>query len=40
MLGEPQRDITAETAAQQLRRLPEVHYRAASENEPPDGGHS
>lgn len=40
MLGEPQRDITAETAAQQLRRLPEVHYRAASENELPDGGHS
>jgi UDPglucose--hexose-1-phosphate uridylyltransferase len=26
MLGEPQRDITAETAAQQLSRLPEVPY--------------
>jgi UDPglucose--hexose-1-phosphate uridylyltransferase len=37
MLGEPQRDITAETAAQQLRSLPEVHYRAAPGNKPPDG---
>lgn len=27
MLGEPQRDITPEQAAQQLRDLPEVHYK-------------
>ena len=27
MLGEPQRDITAETAAARLRALPEVLYR-------------
>jgi UDPglucose--hexose-1-phosphate uridylyltransferase len=37
MLGEPQRDITAETAAGQLRQLPEVHFLAASEVKPPDG---
>ena len=29
MLGEPQRDLTPEAAAERLRRLPEVHYRAA-----------
>ena len=29
MLGEPQRDITAETAAERLRGLPAVHYGAA-----------
>lgn len=28
MLGEPQRDITAEISADRLRRLPDVHYRA------------
>jgi UDPglucose--hexose-1-phosphate uridylyltransferase len=28
MLGEPQRDITAEAAAARLRELPDVHYRA------------
>jgi UDPglucose--hexose-1-phosphate uridylyltransferase len=27
MLGMPQRDLTAETAAQRLRALSEVHYR-------------
>ncbi|HEX2934701.1 MAG TPA: UDP-glucose--hexose-1-phosphate uridylyltransferase [Bacteroidales bacterium] len=27
MLGNPQRDITAEQAAQRLRELPEVHYK-------------
>ena len=27
MLGEPQRDLTAEQAAARLRALPEVHYR-------------
>jgi UDPglucose--hexose-1-phosphate uridylyltransferase len=27
MLGEPQRDITAEAAAARLRELPDVHYR-------------
>ena len=27
MLGNPQRDITAETAAERLRGLPEIHYR-------------
>ena len=30
MLGEPQRDLTPEAAADRLRKLPEVHYRAAS----------
>jgi UDPglucose--hexose-1-phosphate uridylyltransferase len=35
MLGEPQRDITAETAAQQLRQLPEVHFRDAVDNKRP-----
>lgn len=28
MLGEPQRDITAEGAAERLRALPEAHYKA------------
>ena len=28
LLGEPQRDITAESAAERLRELPAVHYRA------------
>ena len=27
MLGEPQRDITAEAAAERLRALPEIHYK-------------
>ncbi|GAB4533881.1 MAG: galactose-1-phosphate uridylyltransferase [Anaerolineae bacterium] len=27
MLGEPQRDLTAEQAAERLRGLPEIHYR-------------
>ncbi|KPV48999.1 galactose-1-phosphate uridylyltransferase, partial [Kouleothrix aurantiaca] len=27
LLGEPQRDITAESAAARLRELPETHYR-------------
>jgi UDPglucose--hexose-1-phosphate uridylyltransferase len=40
MLGEPQRDITAEAAARQLKQLPEVHYRAESDIEPPDGRRS
>jgi UDPglucose--hexose-1-phosphate uridylyltransferase len=30
MLGEPQRDITAESAAERLRGLTEVHYRRAA----------
>jgi UDPglucose--hexose-1-phosphate uridylyltransferase len=30
MLGTPQRDITAESAAQRLRELSEIHYRARS----------
>lgn len=30
MLGEPQRDIPAEAAAQRLRELSEAHYRAAA----------
>ncbi|MDB4886231.1 MAG: UDP-glucose--hexose-phosphate uridylyltransferase, partial [Gemmatimonadetes bacterium] len=30
MLGEPQRDITPEAAAERLRALPEVHYRSAA----------
>ena len=30
MLGEPQRDITAESAAERLRALSEVHYKARS----------
>lgn len=29
MLGSPQRDITPEAAAEKLRSLPEVHYKAA-----------
>jgi len=37
MLGEPQRDITAETAARQLKKLPDVHYNAESEKQPPEG---
>jgi UDPglucose--hexose-1-phosphate uridylyltransferase len=28
MLGEPQRDLTAERAAEQLRALSEIHYRS------------
>ncbi len=28
MLGEPQRDLTAEQAAKRLQELPEVHYRS------------
>jgi len=28
MLGDPQRDITAEMAAEQLRNLPDVHYKS------------
>jgi len=40
MLGEPQRDITAETAARQLRKLPEVHYLAASANDSAAGRRS
>jgi UDPglucose--hexose-1-phosphate uridylyltransferase len=30
MLGEAQRDLTAEQAAARLRELPAVHYKAAS----------
>ncbi len=30
MLGDPQRDITAEHSAEQLRNLPKVHYKASS----------
>jgi UDPglucose--hexose-1-phosphate uridylyltransferase len=30
MLGEAQRDLTAEQAADRLRALPDVHFRAAS----------
>jgi UDPglucose--hexose-1-phosphate uridylyltransferase len=30
MLGMPQRDITAETAAEKLRSLPNIHYKQAS----------
>jgi UDPglucose--hexose-1-phosphate uridylyltransferase len=30
MLGNPQRDITAEQAAARLRELPEVHYKTAA----------
>lgn len=33
MLGNPQRDITPETAAERLRRLAEVHYRSAHRGE-------
>jgi UDPglucose--hexose-1-phosphate uridylyltransferase len=40
MLGEPQRDITAEAAAMQLQQLSDVDYRSESENEPPDGRRS
>jgi UDPglucose--hexose-1-phosphate uridylyltransferase len=29
LLGNPQRDITAETAAGRLRELPEIHYKKA-----------
>ncbi len=32
MLGEPQRDITAECAAEKLRFLPDRHYRFDQEN--------
>ncbi|HUM71401.1 MAG TPA: galactose-1-phosphate uridylyltransferase, partial [Chloroflexota bacterium] len=31
MLGEAQRDLTAEQAAARLQEVPEVHYRAASD---------
>jgi UDPglucose--hexose-1-phosphate uridylyltransferase len=31
MLGEPQRDITAESAADRLRSLPEEHYTSEDE---------
>jgi UDPglucose--hexose-1-phosphate uridylyltransferase len=31
MLGEPQRDLTPESAAARLRELPEVHVRTAAE---------
>jgi UDPglucose--hexose-1-phosphate uridylyltransferase len=31
MLGEPQRDITAEQAAQRLRDLSTVHYKSTNE---------
>jgi UDPglucose--hexose-1-phosphate uridylyltransferase len=30
MLGNPQRDVTAEWAAERLRNLPEVHYKQAA----------
>jgi len=30
MLGEPQRDLTAEQAAERLRGLPEIHYKAVT----------
>jgi UDPglucose--hexose-1-phosphate uridylyltransferase len=33
MLGTPQRDITAETAAERLRELPEVHYRETHQDQ-------
>lgn len=33
MLGMPQRDLTAETAAERLRSLSEVHYRLAQKQE-------
>lgn len=36
MLGEPQRDITPEAAARQLRRLPEKHYRLKNNNQNSD----
>ena len=26
MLGEPQRDLTSEQAAERLRQLPDIHY--------------
>jgi UDPglucose--hexose-1-phosphate uridylyltransferase len=29
LLGNPQRDITPERAAERLRGLPEVHYKSA-----------
>jgi galactose-1-phosphate uridylyltransferase len=28
MLGMPQRDLTAETAAERLRELSDIHYRS------------
>jgi len=37
MLGEPQRDITAEKAAKLLRKLSEVHFLSGSKVNPPDG---
>ena len=40
MLGEPQRDITAETAAHLLKMLPEAHYLKEAVDAPPDDGHS
>ena len=40
MLGEPQRDITAEAAAKQLKQLSEVHYLTTSEDDIPDGRHA
>jgi UDPglucose--hexose-1-phosphate uridylyltransferase len=33
MLGEAQRDITAEQAAQRLRELPTVHYKTVGDGE-------
>jgi UDPglucose--hexose-1-phosphate uridylyltransferase len=38
MLGEPQRDLTAEQAAERLRALPEAHYKCLSNNIIPVGG--
>ncbi len=35
MLGEPQRDLTAETAAARLREMPEVLYRISAPSAPP-----
>jgi UDPglucose--hexose-1-phosphate uridylyltransferase len=40
LLGEPQRDITAEAAARQLKQLPEMPYRPKPENELSDLGRS
>jgi UDPglucose--hexose-1-phosphate uridylyltransferase len=39
MLGEPQRDITAEEAAGRLKQLPEVHYLSTPEKGIPGTGH-
>ena len=35
MLGEAQRDLTPEAAAERLRGVGEVHYRAAGSNPEP-----